>query len=212
MIIVSSPCFSDYSLKSPLAIDKREDAIVYLRKMNAPLVLTLLRILSIPVLVIILLSDFRGKEVVSFAVFALATLTDTLDGFWARRKKQITVMGQLLDPTADKLLVVSVLICLVETGSVPAWMAVVIIGREVAVTGFRALASSKGLHIAASQLGKIKMILETGTIGLLLLGRDILGSFYVLSQTGLWLTIVAAVVSALEYYIKYGPAVISDRS
>jgi CDP-diacylglycerol--glycerol-3-phosphate 3-phosphatidyltransferase len=211
-ITLSILCLPHCLSQSLLAIDKQEDAIVYLRKMNAPLVLTFLRILSIPVIVIILLSDIRSKEIISFVVFALATLTDTLDGFWARRKKQITIMGQLLDPTADKLLVVSVLICLVETGSVPAWMAVVIVSREVAITGFRALASSKGIYIPASQLGKIKMILETGTIGLLLLGGNILGSLYVLSQIGLWLTIVAAIVSAAEYYIKYGPAVISDRS
>jgi CDP-diacylglycerol--glycerol-3-phosphate 3-phosphatidyltransferase len=211
-ITLSILCLPHCLSQSLLAIDKQEDAIVYLRKMNAPLVLTFLRILSIPVIVIILLSDIRNKEIISFAVFALATLTDTLDGFWARRKKQITIMGQLLDPTADKLLVVSVLICLVETGAVPAWMAVVIVSREVAITGFRALASSRGIYIPASHLGKIKMILETGTIGLLLLGGDILGSLYVLSQIGLWLTIVAAIVSAAEYYIKYGPAVISGRS
>ncbi len=195
-----------------LAIDKQEGAIVYLRDVNTPLVLTSLRILFIPVIVIILLNDFRDKEIISFIVFALATLTDTLDGYWARRKKQTTVMGQLLDPTADKLLIVSVLICLVETGSVPAWMAVIIVSREIAITGFRALASSKGIHIPASRLGKIKMILETGTIGLLLLGKDILGSLFILSQIGLWLTIVAALVSAAVYYVKYGPVVISGRS
>jgi len=179
---------------------------------NGPLALTYLRILAVPVLVILLLSNFRGYHIAAFAVFLLATLTDMLDGFWARRKKQITVLGQLLDPTADKLLVVSALICLVGTGAVPAWMAVIIIGREIAVTGFRAMASAKGIHIPASALGKIKMILETGTIGLLLLGEGILGGLYVLSRVGLWLTVAAALISAAEYYRRYGRTVLSGRS
>lgn len=180
--------------------------------MNGPLALTYLRILAVPVLVILLLSNFRGNHIAAFAVFLLATLTDMLDGFWARRKKQITVLGQLLDPTADKLLVVSALICLVGTGAVPAWMAVIIIGREIAVTGFRAMASAKGIHIPASALGKIKMILETGTIGLLILGEGILGGLYVLSRVGLWLTVAAALISAAEYYSRYGRTVLSSRS
>lgn len=180
--------------------------------MNGPLFLTSLRIVAIPILVLVLLSDFKGKDIASFVIFFLATLTDMLDGFWARRKKQITVLGQLLDPTADKLLIASALICLVGVGTVPAWMVVVIVGREIAVTGFRAMASSKGINISASILGKIKMILETWTIYLLLLGERILGPLYVLSKVGLWLTIVVALVSAAEYYWKYGKTVISGRA
>jgi CDP-diacylglycerol--glycerol-3-phosphate 3-phosphatidyltransferase len=180
--------------------------------MNAPLFLTFLRILAIPVLVIVLLFDFEGKEITSFIIFFLATLTDMLDGFFARRRRQITVLGQLLDPTADKLLIASALICLVGVGVVPAWMAVVIIGREIAVTGFRAMASSKGINIPASVLGKVKMILETGTIYFLLLGERMLGPFYILSKIGLWLIIIVAILSATEYYVKYGPSVISGRS
>jgi len=179
---------------------------------NGPLALTYLRILAVPVLVVLLLSDFRGDHFAAFGVFLLASLTDMLDGFWARRKKQITVLGQLLDPTADKLLVVSALVCLVGSGAVPAWMAVIIIGREIAVTGFRAMASAKGVNIPASALGKIKMILETGTIALLLLGEGLLGRLYVLSKVGLWLTVLAALISAGEYYIRYGRAVLSGKA
>jgi CDP-diacylglycerol--glycerol-3-phosphate 3-phosphatidyltransferase len=179
--------------------------------MNVSLGLTYLRILAIPVLVIVLLSSFRGKEVVSFAVFGLATITDMLDGFWARRKKQITVMGQLLDPTADKLLIVSTLICLVGLGEVPAWMAVVIIGREVAISGFRAMASARGIHIPASLLGKLKMILESGTICLLLLGKGILGRLHILAELGLWLTMAVALASAAEYYIRHGRTVLLSQ-
>jgi len=180
--------------------------------MNAPLFLTLLRILTIPVLVIVLISDFQGKDWLSFIIFTLATFTDALDGFFARRSGQITVLGQLLDPTADKLLVASVLVCLVGAGTVPAWIAVIIIGREVAVTGFRAIASSKGINIPASRLGKIKMTLETITIGLLLLGERILGPLYFLAGVGLWLTLFVVILSAVEYYVKYGPSVISGRT
>ena len=178
--------------------------------MNAPLVLTYLRILSIPALVIVLLSHFRGQQVTAFVIFLVAVLTDMLDGFWARRRNKITTIGQLLDPTADKLLVVSVLICLVGTGAVPAWMAVIIIGREIAVTGFRAIASARGITIPASQLGKIKMIAESVTICLLLLGKGILGSYFYLAKIGLWVTVAAALVSAAEYAFRYGRAVLAE--
>ncbi len=180
--------------------------------MNAPLALTFLRILSIPILVIVLMVDFKDQEITAFAIFLLATLTDMLDGLWARKKKQVTVLGQLLDPTADKLLVASVLVCLVGRGAVPAWMAVIIIGREIAVTGFRAMASSKGINIPASPFGKIKMILETVTICFLLLGEKNLGSLYSLSRLGLWLAIVAALISAAQYYVKFGRTVLSGRT
>ncbi len=180
--------------------------------MNVPNFLTALRIVSIPALVVVLITQFKEKELVGFAIFCFATLTDTLDGFWARKKKQITVFGQLLDPIADKLLITSTLICLVELGLVPAWMAIIIIGREIAVTGFRAIASSKGYNIPASLLGKAKMILETITVALLILGKGYLRDFYFLAQVGLWLVIATAIFSAAEYYIKYGPRILSTRS
>jgi CDP-diacylglycerol--glycerol-3-phosphate 3-phosphatidyltransferase len=178
-------------------------------KLNAPNVLTLLRILSVPAIVIILLTDFRGREITGFIIFLFASLTDMIDGFLARRKQMITVFGQLLDPIADKLLIASAFICFVERRIVPAWMAVIIIGREIAVTGFRAIASSKGLNIPASPLGKVKMVLEVVTLCLLILGPDILGKLYPLSRLGLWLIIITAVSSAVEYYIRFKPAVLS---
>lgn len=180
--------------------------------MNIPNSLTGLRILSIPILIVVLLSQFDGKELVSLAIFLLAALTDTLDGIIARRKKQTSVLGQLLDPIADKLLVTAAFICLVELGAVSAWIVIIIIGREIAVTGFRAIASSKGINIPASRLGKNKMILEIITISLLILGEKILGQFYFLSQVGLWLVIAIAIISAAEYYIRFRPAVLSKKS
>jgi CDP-diacylglycerol--glycerol-3-phosphate 3-phosphatidyltransferase len=180
--------------------------------MNAPNALTIFRILSIPGLVVVLLIQFKGKELVALFVFLLAVLTDSLDGILARRRKQITVFGQLLDPIADKLLITSVFICLVQLGAVPAWMVVIIIGREIAVTGFRSIASSKGITIPASRLGKIKMLLETITICLLILGEKFPGPIFILSQVSLWLVIAAALISAAEYYLKFGPLVLSKHS
>jgi len=180
--------------------------------MNIPNSLTTLRICVIPILVFVLLSPFDGKELIAFVIFLLAALTDMLDGFWARRKKQITVFGQLLDPIADKLLITSAFICLVELGIVSAWIVVIIIGREIAVTGFRALASSKGITIPASILGKIKMNSETITVLLLILGEKHLGPYYILSHIGLWVVVFSAIISAIEYYLKYGSKVLSEHS
>jgi len=171
--------------------------------MNVPNLLTISRILAIPALVIVLLSQFKGRELVGFAIFLIAALTDMLDGIWARRKNQVTTIGKLLDPIADKLLVASALICLVELGTVNSWMAIILIGRGIAVTGLRAIASSQGHHIQASRLGKIKMWVEAIAISLLILGRNILGQFYILAQIGLWLAIVVSLVSGAEYFLKF---------
>ncbi len=180
--------------------------------MNGPNTLTMLRVVSIPALVVVLLTQFKGQEITAFLIFLLAALTDMLDGFWARRKKQTTVFGQLLDPIADKLLVASALICLVELQLVPAWMVVIIIGREIAVSGLRAVAASKGTNISASVLGKIKMISEVVTIALLILGKKYLGNLYFLSQVGLWLVIVTASFSAVEYFLRYRHLVLSNNN
>jgi CDP-diacylglycerol--glycerol-3-phosphate 3-phosphatidyltransferase len=180
--------------------------------MNLPTVLTILRIFSIPVLVVVLLTQFEGKEIVAVIIFLLAALTDTLDGILARKREQVTILGQILDPVADKLLIASAFICLVELGAVPAWMVVIILGREIAVTGFRAIASSKGIHIASSRLGKFKMISEAVAICLLILGKEYLGRYNFISQIALWVVIAIATISAAEYYIKFGPLVISKQS
>ena len=180
--------------------------LIYLSKaMNFPNFLTLLRILCIPALVITLLLSFPYQTWFAFGLWCLATFTDTLDGYLARRQQKVTILGQLLDPIADKMLILSALICLVELGRVPAWMAVIIIGREFAITGLRAIASSQGLHIKASWLGKAKMILETITIALIILGREILGSFYILATIGLWAVVLVSIISALEYGWRYLP-------
>lgn len=176
---------------------------------NVPNILTFLRVLCIPGLVVVILSRFQDQEFAATGLFILATLTDTLDGFWARRMRQITTLGQLLDPIADKLLVASVLICLVETGRVKAWMAIIIIGRELAVTGFRAIAATQGVSIPASLPGKVKMALETVVLAILLLGNKMPAKLAAVGLIGLWLVMVVAVVSAAEYFIRYSPRVLS---
>jgi len=180
--------------------------------MNVPNSLTLLRIGLIPFLMIALLWTFRGHELTALAVFLAASFTDTVDGLWARRKNKITALGQLLDPIADKLLIVAALICLVGAGGVAAWMAVVIVGREIAVTGFRAVAASKGVLIPASWPGKVKMALETVTLSLLIVGEDILGDLFLVARIGLWLVIAASIYSAAEYFVKFGPRLLGERS
>ena len=179
--------------------------------MNVPNYLTLARIIAIPALVAVMLTNFHGRDLVATAIFVFASLTDWLDGYFARKKGLVTVIGQLLDPTADKLLITSAIICLVHLGRVPAWAAVVIIGRELAVSGFRAIASSRGVNIPASRLGKAKMGLESWAVGALILGPVYFGKFYILAQVGLWLVIVAALASAAEYYVRFGPQVLSKQ-
>jgi len=180
--------------------------------MNAPNLLTSLRIGLIPFLIWALQSSFKGHEFLALGIFLLASLTDTVDGIWARRAKKITVLGQLLDPIADKLLMVSAFICLVDAGTVAAWMAVIIIGRELAVTGFRAIAASKGVIIPASWPGKIKMGLETITLSFLILGKEILGKLFLAGRIGLWFVLAASLYSAGEYFWNYGPSLLKERS
>jgi CDP-diacylglycerol---glycerol-3-phosphate 3-phosphatidyltransferase len=128
--------------------------------LNVPNALTMLRILAVPVIVVALLGETPHGDVIAAAVFALAALTDTLDGYIARRRRSVTTFGKLMDPLADKLLIVAALVALVSLGRVAAWVAMVIIAREVAVTGLRGVAAEKGVVMAASWLGKLKTILQ----------------------------------------------------
>jgi CDP-diacylglycerol--glycerol-3-phosphate 3-phosphatidyltransferase len=132
--------------------------------LNVPNALTVLRILAVPVLVVALLGETPNGDVIAAIVFALAALTDGLDGYIARRRREVTTFGKLMDPLADKLLVVAALISLVSLGRIAAWVAMVIIARELAVTGLRSLAAEKGAVIAASWLGKAKTGLQVAAI------------------------------------------------
>jgi len=131
---------------------------------NVPNVLTLLRILAVPVIVVALLDETPDGDVIAAIVFALAALTDGLDGYIARRRSQITTFGKLIDPLADKLLVIAALISLVSLDRLAAWIAMVIIARELAVTALRSVAAERGVVIAASWLGKVKTALQVVAI------------------------------------------------
>src|ERR1700674_1874794 len=157
--------------------------------MNLPNSLSGTLIFLVPLLVVVLLTKFEGRqifgvpnEIVGAAIFALASLTDWLDGYLARRRKQITPLGQVIDPLADKLLTSAALISLVQMDLAPAWMVAVIIGREFAVTALRSLAYARQVIIPASPLGKAKMVAEVIAILALILGHERLQPFYVAGQ------------------------------
>ena len=189
--------------------------------MNLPNSLTVTRIFLVPLLVVVLLTKFEGrqilgvpKEIVGAAIFGLASLTDWLDGYLARRRKQVTALGQVIDPLADKLLISAALISLVQLDLATAWMVALIIGRELAVTGLRSLAYARGLVIPASPLGKIKMIAEVVAILALILSQvGTVGErneLYVLGQVALWVVVVAAFLSAADYFRRFN-VVLSPR-
>jgi CDP-diacylglycerol--glycerol-3-phosphate 3-phosphatidyltransferase len=178
--------------------------------MNLPNTLTLSRIFLVPLLVVVLLTKFEGRQVlgvdkdlVAAAIFGLASLTDWLDGYLARRRKQVTPLGQMMDPLADKLLTSAVFIALVQMEVAKAWMVAVIIGRELAITALRSIAYSRGVTIAASPMGKVKMVAEVVAILGMILGPQRLGPLYVLAPLALWVAVVTAVVSAIDYYRKF---------
>ena len=171
--------------------------------MNLPNSLTLARIFLIPLLVVVLLTKFDGKELVGAAIFGLAAFTDWLDGFLARRRKQVTTFGQLMDPLADKLLITAALVSLVQMELAPAWMVAVILGRELGVTVLRSVAYSRGVTIPASPLGKVKMMSQVVAILLLILGRENLQGFFVLGNVALWVVVVTSLVSAGDYYRRF---------
>lgn len=171
----------------------------YRLNINLPNGLTLFRIFLVPFLVVVLLTKFEGREIVALAIFLIATATDFLDGYLARRRGEITTFGTLLDPIADKLLISAAFISLVEVGLAPAWMVVVVVGREFAVTGLRSVASAQGIVIAASPWGKAKMASQITGISLLILSER----FDWLLPPGkivLWIVVAVAIVSGAQYF------------
>jgi CDP-diacylglycerol---glycerol-3-phosphate 3-phosphatidyltransferase len=179
--------------------------------LNLPNSLTLFRIFLVPFLVVVLLTKFTGREYVGLTIFLIAAITDFLDGWFARRRNQMTRLGALLDPIADKLLTSAAFISLVEMDPrhVPAWMVVIIIGREFAVGGLRSIAAQQGVTISASPLGKGKMISQVIAISLLILGYE-LGQFRVIGSVALWAVMLFALASGVDYFIKFARAVILE--
>jgi CDP-diacylglycerol--glycerol-3-phosphate 3-phosphatidyltransferase len=200
--------------------------------LNLPNALTLFRIFLVPLLVVVLLTppwttvwvkqqvqesaglqwlvDFSAwlsvwREIVAVAIFLVAAATDWLDGFLARRRGEVTTLGKLLDPIADKLLTVSAFISLVELQVAPAWMVVVIVGREFAVSGMRSVAAARGVVIAASPWGKYKMVAQVVAITLLILTTTLERwlRFGNLGKAALWIVMILAIYSMWQYFLGF---------
>ena len=182
--------------------------------MNLPNSLTVLRIFFVPLLIAVLLTkspnvDFWGFpmhfEFWGVLILLLAAATDWADGFFARRRLQVTTLGILLDPIADKLLISSAFISLVGMQLVPAWMVVIIIGREFTVLGLRNIASAEGFTIAASLLGKTKMVLQVCAVAVLIIAaaHPLLKPLTLLAELLLWLVVASALVSAAQYFLRF---------
>lgn len=179
--------------------------------MNLPNSLTLLRIFFVPVLIVILLTRSPNVELFGIPmhfevwgvmILLLAAATDWADGYLARRRLQVTTLGILLDPIADKLLISAAFISLVDMHLVPAWMVVIIVGREFTVLGLRNIASAEGFTIAASTLGKTKMVLQVCAVAVLIAGARH-PSLKPLALLLLWLVVISAIVSAGQYFLRF---------
>lgn len=181
---------------------------------NIPNILTLMRIAAIPLMVYLLLTGERESSFWAAALFSAASFTDWLDGFVARKMGIVTVFGKFLDPIADKLVVMAALIMIIPLGRVPAWMVLVILGREIIITGLRGIASSEGIVIEASELGKFKTIFQLVAIIALLLHYDyhwffssphplLLTNMHNVGMFYLWIAFFITVWSGADYLFRF---------
>jgi len=171
--------------------------------MNLANGLTLARIFAVPLIVTVLLTRPKGGDMLlAVVIFLLASATDLLDGYFARKRGEVTTLGILLDPVADKLLISSVFISLVQLDLAPAWMVVIIVGREFAIMGLRNIASDQGFTIDASELGKIKMVAQVVAITLLLLGTRN-NIFLRIGHLAMYVVVLFALLSAVQYFQKF---------
>lgn len=170
--------------------------------MNTPNKLTILRVIMIPFFVLFMLVPITGAadKWIALAIFVVASLTDTLDGYLARRDNLVTNFGKFMDPLADKLLVCSAMICLIDTGSLPSWVVIIIIAREFIISGFRLIASDNGIVIAASWWGKLKTISQM--IMVIVLIADLGGIFDTIGAIFIVIATVLTIVSLLDYLWK----------
>ena len=168
--------------------------------MNLPNKLTILRVIMIPFFIVFLLVPITPYDKwIALTIFIIASLTDLLDGKIARKYNLVTNFGKFMDPLADKLLVCSALICLIELGKIPAWMVIVIIARKFIISGFRLVASDSGVVIAASYWGKFKTTFQMAAVCLLIVDIAVL---QVLTQIILWIAVILTVVSLVDYLAK----------
>ena len=172
--------------------------------MNLPIGLTLTRIIAVPLLIVFLISSSRVHAVIAAAIFILAAITDWADGMLARRRNQVTTLGTLLDPIADKLLVAAALVSLLAIDKIDAWIVVVIVGRELAVTGLRAVAASIGVIVPASRLAKWKTVSQYVAVTMLILEKGIVyPGFHAVATGVLWIAVALTVVSAVDYFYRF---------
>jgi CDP-diacylglycerol--glycerol-3-phosphate 3-phosphatidyltransferase len=172
--------------------------------MNLPNALTIVRIFLVPVVVTVLLAkDITDRTFWGASLFLVAALTDMLDGYLARRRRQVTTLGRLLDPIADKLLISSALIALVWRHTAPAWMVVIIIGREFAVSGLRSIAAHEGFSIDVSRMGKGKMIMQVAAVVGLILGEKYHGWVEKTAEVLLWAVVFFALFSMFQYFREF---------
>ncbi|HXH28668.1 MAG TPA: CDP-diacylglycerol--glycerol-3-phosphate 3-phosphatidyltransferase [Candidatus Polarisedimenticolia bacterium] len=177
---------------------------------NLPTWITIIRIFLTPVLVVVLMTRSTGLEhfglswqMIGVTVFLLASCTDYLDGWLARRRNEVTTLGILLDPIADKLLTSAAFISLVQIGAAHAWMVWIIVGREFAVDGLRMIASSQGVTIGASVWGKYKTATQVVAIVLLIFGNRYLGRWDLAGDIAISAVVVLAIFSAIDYFLKF---------
>jgi CDP-diacylglycerol--glycerol-3-phosphate 3-phosphatidyltransferase len=174
--------------------------------MNLPNKLTLGRIFLVPFIIVFLVVGEKVPNYTAGVIFLAAVLTDWLDGRIARTTRQVTTLGKLLDPIADKLLISTALIALVQIGRAPAWMVVLVVGRELAITGLRTVAASQSIIIHASDFGKYKMLAEVAAVTFLILDWppqwDVMGTTS-LGFLCLWAAIVLSVASGIDYFLKF---------
>ncbi|MFV9509779.1 CDP-diacylglycerol--glycerol-3-phosphate 3-phosphatidyltransferase [Tepidibacillus sp. LV47] len=183
--------------------------------MNLPNKITLIRIFLVPIIMVFLLIRFdfgeikiagemiTYSELIATFIFIVAASTDGLDGYIARKRKLVTNLGKLLDPLADKLLISAALISLVEMQRLDAWIAIVIISREFAVTGLRMVAAAEGFVIVASKLGKLKTVTQIIAIVLLMLNNFPFNYIHIpLAQLMVWIAVLVTIISGIDYFIK----------
>ena len=168
--------------------------------MNLPNKLTMFRVILIPFFVVFLLVDITSVDNwIALAIFIIASLTDLLDGKIARKYNLVTNFGKFMDPLADKLLVCSALVCLVELEKIPAWVVIIIIAREFIISGFRLIASDNGVVIAASYYGKFKTTFQILMICLMIADIEAIST---LTMVVMWIAVILTVVSLIDYLVK----------
>lgn len=186
-----------------------------MEKLNRQQILTLpngvsiIRIVTIPIILILLFFSDRVFQWITAFLFLSVSLTDMLDGYLARRRKLVTTLGKFLDPLADKLLVVTTLIALMELRGVPLWMVLIIVGREIAVTGLRGIAASQGIILSATVLGKYKTTFEVAAIFFLILNGEIFSiQIRSIGMGLLWVALILSILSGIDYFKKFLKSII----